>query len=69
MLMEIYRSGGDNTYYFGPVVVDGVEKYVIATRSYDEKGRDKWDIKLLDYGEFANRLEHSRRFQDFVDCH
>ncbi len=69
MLMEVYRSGSQTTYYAGPVIHDSVEKYVILTRTYDEKGQDVWKMAVVDYGEFADKLEHSRLLQTFIDCH
>ena len=70
MLMEVYRSeSGQTTYYAGPVIHDSVEKYVILTRTYDEKGQDVWKMAVVDYGEFADKLEHSRLLQTFIDCH
>jgi len=72
MLMEVYRSAsGQTTYYAGPIhdSSDPVEKYVILTRTYDEKGQDVWKMAVVDYGEFADKLEHSRLLQTFIDCH
>ena len=66
MLMEVYRSAGQTTYYAGPVVIHDSEKYVILTRTYDEKGQDVWMVKVVDYGEFCQRLEHSRLLQRFI---
>ena len=70
MLMEVYRDhGGETKYYAGPVIHDKECRYVILTRTYDAKGGDVWKVEvLIDYGEFAERLELSRRLHSFLDC-
>ena len=70
MLMEVYRSGSQTTYYAGPIhdSSDPVEKYVILTRTSDQKGQDVWRWKVVDYGEFRERLELSRRLCSCIDC-
>ena len=71
MLMEVYRSeSGETKYYAGPVGTDPEgQKYVILTRTYDDKGGDVWKMLVVDdYGEFRDKLELSRHLQTFIDC-
>ena len=70
MLMEVYRGSGETKYYVGPVIHDKECRYVILTRTSDDKGGDVWKVEvLIDYGEFRDKLELSRLIQTFIDCH
>jgi len=71
MLMEVYRDrSGQTTYYAGPIHDEKGQdvKYVILRRTSDEKGQDVWKMLVVDYGEFADRLELSRRLSSCIDC-